>query len=64
MSKKLTRNPDKMLGGVCAGIADFFELDPTVIRLVYILVSFFSAAFPGLLIYVILWGLIPEKEMI
>lgn len=62
MHKRLTRTTDGMLGGVCAGIAEHFDLDPTLVRLAYTLISFFSAAFPGIFVYIILWIIIPEKN--
>jgi phage shock protein C len=54
-----TRN--KMLGGVCGGIAEWLGWDPTVVRAGYVLLSFFSAAFPGALVYVILWAVMPKQ---
>ena len=51
---------DKVLGGVCGGIARWLGWDPTVVRIVYVVVSFFSAAFPGILVYILLWILMPE----
>ncbi|REE05828.1 PspC domain-containing protein [Marinoscillum furvescens] len=63
MSKRLFRSKsDSMLAGVCGGIAEYFELDPTLVRIAYILVSILSAAFPGLLVYIILWIVIPEQH--
>ena len=50
---------DKMIAGVCGGIAEWMDWDPTVVRLGYILLSIISAAFPGLLIYLILWLVTP-----
>ena len=50
-----------MLGGVCGGIARAYGWDPTVVRIAYVLISILSAAFPGILFYVILWVLIPEE---
>ncbi|MFV0237830.1 MAG: PspC domain-containing protein [Flavobacteriales bacterium] len=61
MTKKLTRDPNGMIGGVCKGIAHYFEFDPSLVRLIYILISIFSAAFPGILTYIILWIVIPKK---
>lgn len=53
---------DKMLGGVCGGIAEYFGWTPWVVRFVYVLISILSAAFPGILIYLLLWFLMPLKE--
>lgn len=50
-----------MLAGVCGGIAEYFGLDPSLVRIAYVLVSVLSAAFPGLLVYIILWIVIPEQ---
>jgi phage shock protein C len=52
---------DRMLGGVCGGIAKRYGWDPTLVRIAYVLISIFSAAFPGILFYIILWVLIPEE---
>jgi len=60
-SKKLTRSNDRMIAGVLAGIAEHFDVDPTLIRIGFVLLSIFSAGFPGLLIYIILWIVIPER---
>jgi phage shock protein C len=62
MAGSLTRSKsDRMLGGVCGGIARTYGWDPTVVRIGYVLISILSAAFPGILFYVILWALIPEE---
>ena len=53
---------NRVIAGVCGGLAEYFGLDPTVVRVVYVLLSILSAAFPGILIYLILWVLIPERE--
>ena len=60
--KKLRRSANKMLAGVCAGIAEYLSLDPTVIRVVYVVLSVMSAAFPGVLLYLILMILMPASE--
>lgn len=58
---KLTRNrQDRMIAGVCSGIADYFDLDPTVVRVGYVLLSLLSAAFPGLILYVVLTLIVPN----
>jgi len=53
---------DRWIGGVCAGLADYFGLDPTVVRVGYLLLSILSAGFPGTLVYILLWLIIPERE--
>jgi len=61
-SKKLTKSTDKKLGGVCAGIAEYLGWDITATRVLYLLLSIFSACFPGLLLYIILAILMPNPE--
>ena len=61
MNRRLLRSDDRILGGVCAGIAEYFDLDPTLIRIAYLIISIVSAAFPGLLVYIILWAVIPTR---
>jgi phage shock protein PspC (stress-responsive transcriptional regulator) len=51
-----------MLGGVCGGIAEALDWDPSLFRLLYVGVSICSAMFPGVLVYVVLWLVMPEKE--
>lgn len=59
---RLRRDKRKgMLGGVCAGLAEYFDLDPTLVRVAYVLVSVLTA-FAGVLVYIILWALIPPKD--
>ena len=60
--RKLTRSRDKMIAGVCGGIAEYFQLDPTLVRVGYVLVSIISAAFPGLLAYIILMFVMPAPD--
>lgn len=49
-----------MIGGVCGGIADWLGWDPTLVRILYIVVSIMSVAFPGILAYLILWIVMPR----
>ena len=59
----LRRSRDKrMIAGVCGGLADWLGWDVTLVRVLYIVVSILSAAFPGLLAYVILWIVMPDAE--
>jgi len=53
---------DRMVAGVCGGIARRFGWNSTLVRVLYVLASIASAAFPGLLVYLILWLLIPEGD--
>ena len=52
----------RMLGGVIGGFADYFDRDPTVLRVLYVLISILSAAFPGIFVYLILWVIVPQEE--
>jgi phage shock protein C len=52
---------DRVIAGVCAGIADYFGWSPTRVRVAYVVISVLSAAFPGLLVYAVLWVLMPES---
>jgi len=59
---RLTRSStDKVVAGVCGGLAEWLGWDVTVVRLVYVLVSIFSAGFPGFLVYLILWAAMPVE---
>ena len=60
--RRLTRSrPDCMIGGVCGGIANALGIDPTLVRVLYALASLFTAGFPGVVLYIILWIIIPEE---
>lgn len=60
--KELVRKSDKaVIAGVCAGLADYLGWDVTNVRILYVLISIFSAAFPGLLVYIILWFVMPKR---
>ena len=52
---------NRMIAGVCGGLAESLGWDPTMVRLLYVLVSILSAAFPGILVYVVLWVIAPES---
>ena len=61
MEKKLLRSRDSMIAGVCGGIANYFRLDPTLVRVGYVILSVISAGFPGLLVYLLLTLIIPKE---
>jgi len=58
--KKLTKSENKVLAGVCAGLAEYMGMDITVMRILYALLTFCSAAFPGVLLYLIMALVMPE----
>jgi phage shock protein C len=62
--KKLFRSSNRILAGVCGGIAEYFGIDPTVIRVLYMVLSLFSAGFPGLILYLILMIMMPNYDQI
>ena len=53
---------NRMIAGVCGGLAEWLDWDPTLVRALYVVVSVFSAAVPGLLIYMVLWLVMPQKS--
>ena len=60
MDRSFTRSrSDRTIAGVMGGIARRFGWSPSVLRLVFVLVSVVSAAFPGIVVYLILWVLMP-----
>jgi phage shock protein C len=63
-----TRSPlqrsvtDRKIAGVLGGLASYLGWDPTVVRLVYVALSILSIGFPGVMIYLVMWIVIPEEE--
>jgi phage shock protein C len=53
---------NRLVAGVVAGLAEYVGIDATLARVLYVLASVVSAAFPGLIIYLILWAVMPEGE--
>jgi len=51
----------KVIAGVCGGIADWLGWDPTLTRICYVVISVASAAFPGLIAYIVLWIVMPQE---
>jgi len=52
---------DRMIAGVISGIARYFGFDVTLARVLYVILSVISVAFPGILVYIILWVIMPEE---
>ena len=63
MPKSVRRSTkNSMIAGVIGGMAEFFEVDATLLRVIYVIGSIVSVAFPGILVYLILWFLIPKAD--
>ena len=58
--KRLYRSKEKMVAGVCSGLADYFDIDPTIIRILFVVVAFAGGA--SLLAYLIMWIIVPEEK--
>ena len=58
--KKLVRSANKVLAGVCGGLAEYFGIDATLVRILYTVLTVCSAAFPGVLIYLIMLLIMPQ----
>ncbi|MDO4171444.1 MAG: PspC domain-containing protein [Prevotellaceae bacterium] len=62
MEKRLLLSKDKKLCGVCAGIAEYFEVDPTLIRVLWVCVTLFSFMLTGIVLYILLAIIIPPNK--
>ena len=51
---------DAMIGGVCGGLGEYFNVDPTLVRLAFVLLAFATGFFPALMLYLILWIVVPR----
>ena len=63
MTKRLTRSNDRVWAGVCGGIAEYLDFDPTMVRIAYAFLTIFTA-FSGLIFYIVLWICMPEKNLL
>lgn len=52
---------NRVIAGVCGGLADSLGWDPSMVRILYVLLSVLSAAFPGILVYLVMWVVVPES---
>jgi phage shock protein C len=63
MSKRLYRSTeDKMIAGVCGGIAEYFSVDPVIIRIVFVILLL-PGWLPGFIPYIIMWIIVPQKPV-
>ncbi len=58
--KKLYRSRSRMIGGVCGGLAEYFNIDPTLVRVIAALL-FFTPLVPAIICYLVAWMIIPER---
>ena len=62
-AKRLLRSKnDRMIAGICTGLAKYFEIDPVVVRLVWLLITVFTGFFPGLIVYILAILVIPSEK--
>jgi phage shock protein PspC (stress-responsive transcriptional regulator) len=57
---RLTRSSNRIIAGICAGLAEWLGWDVALVRLLYLILTIFSAGFPGIIAYLILWIVMPE----
>jgi len=62
MAQRLRKSTNRLIAGVCGGLAEWLGWDPTVVRILYVVVSILSVAFPGILVYLLLWIVMPPPE--
>lgn len=62
MKKLYLSDKDKKISGVCGGIGEYLEIDTTLIRLAWVMLSIFTAGFPGILAYIIASVIIPKRD--
>jgi phage shock protein C len=62
MKRLLLSNTDRKLGGVCGGIAEYMELDPTIVRLLTVVLTLITAVIPVVIGYILAWIIIPRKQ--
>jgi phage shock protein C len=64
IQKRLMRSSvDCKIAGVCGGIAEYMDVDPTVVRLVWVLITFFTGIVPGIVAYLVAWLVMPVTPL-
>jgi phage shock protein C len=53
---------NRWIAGVCGGLAEWLGWSPTLVRILYVVVSVLSAAFPGIIVYIVFWILMPRRQ--
>ncbi len=63
MAKKLYRSSkQRMIAGICGGLAEYFDIDVNIMRLLFVAISLLSVVFPMVIFYIIAWIIVPEEE--
>ncbi|HOQ37162.1 MAG TPA: PspC domain-containing protein [Acetivibrio sp.] len=63
MSKKLyLSKSDKIIGGVCGGIAEYFDIDSTLVRIIIVFVALMTELLPCILLYLVAWAIVPKRS--
>lgn len=62
MKKRLTKSADKMLAGVCGGIADYYDIDSTLVRIGFVLIAFMTTVVPVVVLYIIMSWVMPKSQ--
>ncbi len=63
MAKKLYRSSkQRMIAGICGGLAEYFDIDVNIMRLLFVAISLLSVLFPMAIFYIIAWIIVPEEE--
>ena len=61
MSKRLYKSSDKKISGVCGGIAEYFKIDPSIVRIAYAALTLLTSCFPGIILYIVMAFVLPER---
>ncbi len=62
MRKLMRSRKHRMVAGICGGVADYFGIDPTIVRVIFALILIFGVFVPPILLYVVLYFIIPEED--
>jgi phage shock protein PspC (stress-responsive transcriptional regulator) len=63
MRRLYLSSTEKKIGGVCGGLAEYFDLDPTIVRLVAVVIALATAVFPVVIGYILAWIIVPHKPV-
>jgi len=64
MKRLFLSEKNKKIAGVCGGIGEIYQVDPTVVRLIFIFLTFISGIFPLVITYIIAWMIIPKESVV